>query len=217
MSLRKTVCAYVVALLMFLTLSPRAAHAAGADSTRAGKGVRLLSDRALIDLDARGKLSPAAARVADSLGLPSPAGATALTVGGAITPILFLAGSAYASNSGAAAAGAVAFSVIGPGLGYYYGRIGWQAVPGQLIRTGAIVLLGVMYLEAWDSDEAAAAVIPTAISAAILYSGATLYDIGNVGPAVERENQRRLAATRPDLGMGVLRDGTPALAVRLRF
>ena len=218
MSLRKTVCSWLLAFAVACALAiPCAARAAGADSTRARGGVRVMSDRALIDLNARPGLSPAAARTADSLGLPSPTGATLLTVGGAIAPVLFLAGSVYGSNSDASAVAATAFSILGPGLGYYYGQIGWRALPGQLLRASAFGLLALVYIESWDSDEVGAAFIPVSIGAGAIYVGATIYDIASVGPAVERANQARLAAARPDLGAAILRDGTPALAVRVRF
>ncbi|MFN8588787.1 MAG: hypothetical protein U0704_13420 [Candidatus Eisenbacteria bacterium] len=205
----------LLAALACTSVAPRVAHAADADSVRVGVGV--MSRRALIDLHSPSMWSPAAERTADSLHLPVPGAATAITIAGAVVPGVVFSGVAASSAEGVALGGAIAASVIGPGLGYYYGGIGAQALPGQLVRTGALGGLAAIWIYAWDSESAGIALIPGAVACAALYVGATLYDIGNVGPAVERQNVRRVAAARPDLALRTLHDGSPAVAVRVRF
>lgn len=210
----------VLALLGTITLAcgvPAGAHAAAPDSSRANGRPRLMSKRALIELAPLPPRSAAEARAADSLGLPSPGAATALSVAGAGVPVLFFLGVASSASSDAAALGALAFSIVGPGLGYYYGGAASHALPGTLIRVGSVLLLGEAWLLAWDSGEADARLLAASLVGGAGYIGATFYDMGNVGPVVRRANEQRLARAVPVLGLRALHDGSPALAFQLRF
>ncbi len=208
-------------LLMLLACAARSAAAAAADTSSAGRPVRVFSDRALFDLNpprsSDRSREAADARLADSLHLPSPGVATALTVVGTVVPAVMLSNwdDVRADQSVLVTAG-LTLAVIGPGIGYLYAGIPNDALPGDLLRLGSLGVAALTIFGPWmDSEGDVGGAVSTLVIGTIVFTGATLYDVGNVGPAVRRANGRRMAAAT--VGLRPRLDGRPALALSFRF
>lgn len=206
-----------------LPVPSSAAGSAGADSTAAPRELRVFSRRAVFDLNpppvVRGT-RPSTRALDDSLHLrlPSPGGASLISVTGTVVPIVMLAnwGDPDTDNPTALAAG-LTLAVLGPGFGYLYAGIPGEALPGQLLRAGALGLATFTVFGPWtDTESDVGGAVSTLLISSIVFAGATLYDLGNTLPAVERANERRRAAAMA-IGVRPLPGGAPALALTVRF
>ena len=219
----------LLALAAYFCVAPlAAASASGAatpDSTAAKREVRVFSDRAMFDLNPRPstKPSPGSTRALDDslhLRLPSPGGATALSFAGIVVPNVMLAkgGNPDHENERPVLAAGLTLAVLGPGLGYLYGGVPGEALPGQLLRAGSLGLAAFTVYGPWTNTESdVGGAVSTLVISSIIFAGATLYDLGNVGHAVERGNDRQRAAATAAIGMRPLPSGRPALALTVRF
>ena len=209
-----------------------AAGSAASDSSAVPRKMRVFSRRAVFDLNppplAQG--TRASTRALDDslhLRLPSPGGAYDLliqaeaglvSVTGTLVPIVMLAnwGDPDTDNPTVLAAG-LAFAVLGPGFGYLYAGIPGEALPGQLLRAGALGLATFTVFGPWtDSESDVGGAVGSLLISSIVFAGATLYDLGNTMPAVERANDRRREAAMA-VGLRPLPGGRPALALTVRF
>lgn len=200
-----------------------AAGSAASDSSAVPRKMRVFSRRAVFDLNppplAQG--TRASTRALDDslhLRLPSPGGASLVSVTGTLVPIVMLAnwGDPDTDNPTVLAAG-LAFAVLGPGFGYLYAGIPGEALPGQLLRAGALGLATFTVLGPWtDSESDVGGAVGSLLISSIVFAGATLYDLGNTMPAVERANDRRREAAMA-VGLRPLPGGRPALALTVRF
>ena len=206
---------------------PAPASAAGSahpDSSAAPREMRVFSRRAVIDLNPPpvAKGTRASTRALDDslhLSLPSPGGATALGVAGTAVPIVMLAnwGNPEHESEGPVIVAGLTLAVLGPGLGYFYGGVPGEALPGQLIRAGSLGLAAFTVLGPWtDTESDVGGAVSTLVISSILFAGATLYDLGHTLPAVERANEQRRAAAMA-VGVRPLPGGAPALALTVRF
>lgn len=186
--------------------------------------MRVFSDRAMFDLNPRpgGKRSPSSTAALDDslhLRLPSPGGASALSFASTLVPIVMLAksGNPDHENERPVLAAGLALAVLGPGLGYFYGGVPGEALPGQLLRAGSLGLAAFTVYGPWYESEAdVGGAVSTLVISSIVFAGATLYDLGNTMPAVERANERRRAAAM-SVGLRPPRGRPPALALTVRF
>ncbi|MBI5167907.1 MAG: hypothetical protein HZA61_00320 [Candidatus Eisenbacteria bacterium] len=213
--------AWILVLLLLLHGAAPARAAAVPDSAAATHGVRVFSDRALFDLNPRPSNGHApnarAVHVADSLHLPSPGAASALTLAGTLVPVLMLSNwDDLRRTQSVLITSGLTLAVIGPSLGYLYAGIPTEALPGDLLRLGALGVAAFTIYGPWmDSESDVVGAVGTLVLGTVVFAGATLYDIGNVGPAVRRENDRRIATAT--VGLRPLPDGRPALALSFRF
>lgn len=202
----------------------RTARAGTPDSTAAPRTIRVFSDRALFDLNPRPAASGArrSSRELDDslhLRLPSPGGATALSFAGTLVPIVMLAnwGNPDLENERPVLAAGLTLAVLGPGLGYFYGGVPGEALPGQLLRAGSLGLAAFTVYGPWiDSESDVGGALGTLVISSIVFAGATLYDLGHTMPAVEQANEQRRAAAVA-VGVRPVAGGRPALALTVRF
>lgn len=216
--------ALVACCCAVLPVAASASTAAAPDSAAAKREMRVFSDRALFDLNPLPgtKPSPGTTRALDDslhLHLPSPGGATALSFAGTLVPIVMLAnwGNPDHENERPALAAGLTLAVLGPGLGYWYGGVPGEALPGQLLRAGSLGLAAFTVYGPWTGTESdVGGAVSTLVISSIVFAGATLYDLGNTVPAVERSNEQRRAAAMA-VGVRPLPGGRPALALTVRF
>lgn len=218
----------LLALVAYFCVAPVAPASASAaatpDSTAAKREVRVFSDRAVFDLNPRpaAKGERRTTKALDDslhLRLPSPGGATALSMAGTIVPIVMLSSWGDPDRDDAVVISAgLTLAVFGPGLGYLYAGIPNDALPGDLLRLGALGLATWTVFGPWvESDADVGGAVTTLAFSGVVFAGATLYDLGNVGHAVERDNDRQRAAATAAIGLRPLPSGRPALALTVRF
>lgn len=212
----------IVGCCCFVPPAPAAStRSAQPDSSAAPREMRVFSDRALFDLHPRPEAKPdsrSTRALDDSLRLPSPGVAAALSMMGTAVPIVMLAnwGDPDQDDRTLISAG-VTLAVLGPGLGYFYGGVPGDASPGQLLRAGSLGLAALTVYGPWmDSESDVGGAVSTLVISSIVFAGSTLYDLGNTPPAVARANQRRREAAMA-VGVRPLPGGPPALALTVRF
>jgi hypothetical protein len=146
--------------------------------------------------------------------LPSPETAAAISAVSTLAPI-----AVWAIHPSPETATAVSGGVLlGPALGYFYGKVAVRGVQGILLRAGAATLgVAIAASDLGHPQTSDFALTPLGVGAllvgAIVVAGSAFYDVGVVGNHVERRNGIR----SPRIGMvptvRIAGDGTPMVGV----